>query len=182
MSKCRVTLPYEDMGQFKGKDCVNHMLQHLAGMDEHVDNSCKQRAEYLHHSLIIVHTECAGIFHTEEAGMPCGGWCNGADFTKVSKFQEIQGELSMHKQCVPGSFFLPPTNMSLGMRLGRVEARALALLLGCSHLQFLIACSMRSLGDLVTCTVCDVMIGGQTVGWYPTKNIEVFSLSKNLIL
>ena len=32
---------------FKGKDCVSHVLQRLAGMDEHVDNSCKRRAEYL---------------------------------------------------------------------------------------------------------------------------------------
>ena len=41
---------------FKGKDCVSHMPQHLAGMDKRVDNSCKQRAEYLCWSLI--HTEC----------------------------------------------------------------------------------------------------------------------------
>ena len=37
--------------------------------------------------------------------MPRGGLCNGADFTKISKFPEILGELSMRKQCVPGSFF-----------------------------------------------------------------------------
>ena len=46
-----------------------------------------------------------GIFHMEEAGMPCGGQCNRADFVKISKFPEILGELSMRKQCVPGSFF-----------------------------------------------------------------------------
>ena len=39
---------------FKGKDCVIHVPQRLAGMDERVDNSCKRRAEYLRHSLIIV--------------------------------------------------------------------------------------------------------------------------------
>ena len=39
---------------FKGKDCVIHVLQRLAGMDERVDNSCKRRAEYLRHSLVIV--------------------------------------------------------------------------------------------------------------------------------
>ena len=39
---------------FKGKDCVNHIPQRLTGMDERVDNSCKQWAEYLRHSLIIV--------------------------------------------------------------------------------------------------------------------------------
>ena len=27
-------------------------------MDKHVDDSCDQRAECFHHSLIIVHTEC----------------------------------------------------------------------------------------------------------------------------
>ena len=39
---------------FKGKDCVIHVLQRLAGMDERVDNSCKRRAEYLRRSLVIV--------------------------------------------------------------------------------------------------------------------------------
>ena len=39
---------------FKGKDCVIHVPQRLAGMDERVDNSCKRRAEYLRRSLIIV--------------------------------------------------------------------------------------------------------------------------------
>ena len=39
---------------FKGKDCVIHMSQHLAGMDERVNNFCKRRAEYLHCSLVIV--------------------------------------------------------------------------------------------------------------------------------
>ena len=39
-----------------------------------------------------------------EVGIPCRGWCNGADFTEISKFPEILGELSMRKQCVPGSF------------------------------------------------------------------------------
>ena len=39
---------------FKGKDCIIHVPQRLAGMDERVDNSCKRRAEYLRRSLIIV--------------------------------------------------------------------------------------------------------------------------------
>ena len=39
---------------FKGKDCIIHVLQRLAGMDERVDNSCKRRAEYLRRSLVIV--------------------------------------------------------------------------------------------------------------------------------
>ena len=42
---------------FKEKDCVIHVPQRLAGMDERVDNSCKQRAEYLCQSLVIVYTE-----------------------------------------------------------------------------------------------------------------------------
>ena len=42
---------------FKGKDCIIHVPQHLAGMDERVDNSCKRRAEYVRCSLVIVYTE-----------------------------------------------------------------------------------------------------------------------------
>ena len=42
---------------FKGKDCVSHVPQRLAGMDKCVDNSCKRRAEYLRRSLVIVYTE-----------------------------------------------------------------------------------------------------------------------------
>ena len=61
---------------FKGKDCISHMLQRLAEMDEHVDNSFKQRGEYLCRSLVIVYTEdgqCLGILHTGEVNMPRGG-------------------------------------------------------------------------------------------------------------
>ena len=29
--------------------------------------------------------------------MSCGGQCNGADFTNLFQFPEIEGELSMHK-------------------------------------------------------------------------------------
>ena len=46
-----------------------------------------------------------GIFHMEEVAMPCRGQCNRADFMEISEFPEILGELSMHKQCVPGSVF-----------------------------------------------------------------------------
>ena len=42
---------------FKGKDCVIHVPQRLAGMDERVDNSWKRRAEYLRRSLVIVGRE-----------------------------------------------------------------------------------------------------------------------------
>ena len=34
------------------------MLQHLAGMDDQVDDSCKRTVEYLRHSLIIIYTAC----------------------------------------------------------------------------------------------------------------------------
>ena len=40
-----------------GKDCVIHVSQCLAGMDKHVDNSCKWRAEYVCCSFVIIHTE-----------------------------------------------------------------------------------------------------------------------------
>ena len=43
--------------KFKGKGCVIHMPQCLAGIDDCVDNSCKQRAEYLCRSLVIIYTE-----------------------------------------------------------------------------------------------------------------------------
>ena len=46
-----------------------------------------------------------GTFYTGEVEIPCEGWCNWADFMEISKFPEILGELSMRKQCVPGSFF-----------------------------------------------------------------------------
>ena len=49
-----------------------------------------------------------GTFYTGEVGIPCGGWCNGADFMEISKFPEILGELSMRKQCVPGSLSSSP--------------------------------------------------------------------------
>ena len=42
---------------FKAKDCVSHVPQCLAGMDKHVENSCKQRAECLHRSFVIIYTE-----------------------------------------------------------------------------------------------------------------------------
>ena len=41
---------------FKGKDCVSHVLQCLAGIHERVDNSCTQRAECPRRSFVIVHT------------------------------------------------------------------------------------------------------------------------------
>ena len=40
----------------KQKDCISHVLQCLAGMDEHVNDSCRQRAKCLCRSLVIIHT------------------------------------------------------------------------------------------------------------------------------
>ena len=37
--------------------------------------------------------------------MSRGGLCNGQVLRKFPEFPEILGELSMRKQCVPGSFF-----------------------------------------------------------------------------
>ena len=36
-----------------------------------------------------------------------GSQCNGADFMGISKFPEILGKLSIHKQCVSGCFSPP---------------------------------------------------------------------------
>ena len=78
------------------------MPHRLAGMDKHVDKSCKQRAPLSlpRHRLQRVWS-VAGIFYVGEVGVPRGGQCNGADFTRISNFPEILGKLSMCKQCVP---------------------------------------------------------------------------------
>ena len=47
----------------------------------------------------------ACVFHWEKSTCLAMVNCNRADFMEISKFPEILGELSMHKQCVPGSFF-----------------------------------------------------------------------------
>ena len=52
-----VTLCLRRSVSLKGTDRIMHMLQCLAGMDECMDNSCKQRAEYLRRSLVIIYTE-----------------------------------------------------------------------------------------------------------------------------
>ena len=93
---------------FKGKDCVNHVPQRLAGMDERVDNSCKRRAEYLCRSLVIVHTECGqwqASFIREKSVFLAEVSVTEQILRKFPKFPEILGKLSMHKQCVPGYFF-----------------------------------------------------------------------------
>ena len=59
----------------EGRDCVSHLLQCLAGIQECMDNAFKRRAENLRRSFVIVHTawSVTGIFYTEEVGIPCGG-------------------------------------------------------------------------------------------------------------
>ena len=93
----------------KGENCITHMLQHLAGMNERMDNSCKRRAECLCRSLVIVNTEYGqwqASFIQEKS----------VCLVEVSvteqilrKFPEILGELSMCKQCVQGSLFFADT-------------------------------------------------------------------------
>ena len=46
---------FEVIGEVQ-KERLHHSI-YIAGMNECMDTSCKQRAEYLHRSLIIVHTE-----------------------------------------------------------------------------------------------------------------------------
>ena len=92
---------------FKGKHCVSHMPQCLAGIGKRVDNSCKRRAEYLRRSLVIVHTERGqwqAPFIQEKLACLTEVSVTEHIFTEISKFPEILGELSMRKQCVPGSF------------------------------------------------------------------------------
>ena len=69
-------------------------------------NSCKQRAEYLHHSLVIVHTEC-GQWQASSTRKLAGltEVSVAEQILQNSKFPEILGELSMRKHSVPGSFF-----------------------------------------------------------------------------
>ena len=93
---------------FKGKDCVSHMPKRLAGIDERMDNSCKRRAEYLHRSLVVVNTERsqwqASIIREKSVRLTEVSVTDQV-LQEISKFPEILGELSMRKQCVPGSFF-----------------------------------------------------------------------------
>ena len=42
---------------FKGKDCVSYVSEHLAGTDRRMENSCKRRAYCLYRSFVIIHTQ-----------------------------------------------------------------------------------------------------------------------------
>ena len=59
----------------------------------------------------------AGLFYTEASV--------AADFTEISKFPEILGELK-HVQTVCTRLFSPPTHESLGMRLSYRYERSTA--------------------------------------------------------
>ena len=73
-----------------------------------MDNSCKQRVYCLYRSFVIVHTERsewqASLAREKSA---CLAEVSVTDrfYGNFQKFPEILGELSMRKQCVPGSFF-----------------------------------------------------------------------------
>ena len=64
---------FEVIGELQRERLHHHMLKHLAGVDKRVYNSCKRRAEYLHRSLIIVHTQCSQwqAAFIREVGVPC---------------------------------------------------------------------------------------------------------------
>ena len=102
------------------KDCGSYAPQRLAGMGKCVDNSCKQRAEYLHRSLVIVHREC-GQWQASFI------WEKLACLAKVSVTEQISWNFRIprnpgkteHAQTVYQALFPQPTHKSLGTRLGR---------------------------------------------------------------
>ena len=104
---------------FKGRDCISHVLQCLAGMQEHMDNSCKWRAKYLRHSFVIVHTERSQ-------------WQASFIRKKSAYFVEVSVTKQILRKCpnpqkswgnwacansVYQALVSPPTHLSLGMRL-----------------------------------------------------------------
>ena len=96
---------------FKGKDCIIHVPQRLAGTGKRVDNSCKQRAEYFRHTLVIVYMECGRwqvSFILEKSACLAQVSVMEHILRMFSKFPETLGKLGMCKQCVPGSFYLCP--------------------------------------------------------------------------
>ena len=105
---------------FNGKDCIIHMPQCLAGMDEHMDNSCKRRAEYLRRSLVIVYTEC-GRWQVSFI------WEKSACLVEVSVTEQILWNFQIPRK--PGhvqnsayqALFSPPMHESLGMRLSAIR-------------------------------------------------------------
>ena len=53
---------------FKGRDCVSHVLQCFAGIDERLDNSCIRKVEYLRHCPHRAWS-ATGIFYTGEVSI-----------------------------------------------------------------------------------------------------------------
>ena len=95
---------------FKGKDYVIHVAQRLAGIDKCMDNSCKQGAEYLYRSLVIVYME-RGQWQASFI------WEKSACFTEVSVTEHINFQIPRnpggtgHVQTVCiRLFFSPPTH------------------------------------------------------------------------
>ena len=104
---------------FKGKDCVSHVLLFLARIRERVDNSCTRRAECPRCSFVIVHTgHVQGqALSYGRVGIPCRGWCNGVDLRKFPNSQKSW----VNWACATGVYqalFSPPTYESLRTRLG----------------------------------------------------------------
>ena len=99
------------IGELQWKNCVSHVPQHLAGKDKCVDNFCKQRAECLCGSFIIVHIE-HGQWQASSV------WEKSACLTEVVKWSRFYRNFQIprnrmgteHAQtvCGPGSFFLCP--------------------------------------------------------------------------
>ena len=81
------------------------MPQRLAGMDEGMNNFCKQLAESFHGFIVVIHIK-RGQWHLS-CKRSQSGCLAKVSVTKqiLHKFPEILGELSMCKQFVPGSFF-----------------------------------------------------------------------------
>ena len=92
---------------FKGKHCVIHVAQRLAGMDKCMDNSCKRRAEYLHRSLVIVYME-------RSRWQASFIWGKSACFTEVSVTEHINFQIpgnpggTGHAQTVCTRLFFSP--------------------------------------------------------------------------
>ena len=140
---------------FKGKDCISHVLQCLAGIHERVDNSCKRRAEYPRRSFIIVHTERSqrqAPFIREKSEYLAEVGVTEQILRKFPNSLKSWGELSMRKQCVPGSFF-----STHGLEPGN-EARSCIDVVACvkplasypGSTQLIIACSMVKHGSLLS--------------------------------
>ena len=76
-------------------------------MDGRMDNSCKQRTYCFYCSFVIVNTEHGqwqASLTLEKSACLAEVSIMDRLYRNFQKFPEILGELSMHKQCVLGSF------------------------------------------------------------------------------